>query len=188
MCPKIPFFATQLKPPTATPPINSNGIAKGRAPQDAERPLQKALSLRRQLHLPPHPDLAESMHALGWYYFWLPTQRDSSIYYFRKATEMRRTLYGDTHADARLANYPNPFQTATTITYHLPDPAEVNVSVYNLFGQRVATLVEGIQSAGEHRVTWGGTDWTGTLLASGPYFYRLQTAGLAQIRKLLLIR
>jgi hypothetical protein len=63
-------------------------------------------------------------------------------------------------------NYPNPFNPSTTIRYALPTESRVTLTVFNLLGQKVATLIDGIQSAGERSVRWTGT-------ASGLYFYQL---------------
>lgn len=70
-------------------------------------------------------------------------------------------------------NYPNPFNPQTTITYHLPQTAEVELSVYNILGQKVRVLVSGHQSAGSHSVIWDGRNTAGQRVPSGIYFYRL---------------
>ncbi|MCC7262649.1 MAG: T9SS type A sorting domain-containing protein [Candidatus Latescibacteria bacterium] len=85
-------------------------------------------------------------------------------------------------------NYPNPFNPSTTIRFSLPQAGEVELSVYNLMGQRVATLVYGVQEAGAHLLQWDGWDEQGRELASGVYFYRLQVGGRVETRKLLLLR
>ena len=71
-------------------------------------------------------------------------------------------------------NYPNPFNPETTIEFGLKQAARVDISVYNIIGQHVATLVSGTQSAGIHRVNWNGRNQQGSALASGIYVYRLQ--------------
>ncbi len=77
-------------------------------------------------------------------------------------------------------NYPNPFNGVTTIAYALPFDAHVNLSVFNIAGQKVATIVDGVQSAGER-----GELLDGESLASGSYFYRLRVSALLQpLRKL----
>lgn len=62
------------------------------------------------------------------------------------------------------------------------------LTIYNLLGQRVATLVKGQQEAGPHTLVWDGRDGQGKKLASGVYFYRLQASAQVQTRKLLLLR
>jgi len=71
-------------------------------------------------------------------------------------------------------NYPNPFNPETTIQYQLPKKSEVKLAIVNLLGQRVATLVNEVQSNGTYSIQWDGKDDTGTELASGIYLFRLQ--------------
>ena len=85
-------------------------------------------------------------------------------------------------------NYPNPFNPVTTLKYSLPQRAEVEVAVFNVLGQKVATLVNELQSAGEHSVVWNGTDATGRAAASGVYFYRVRAGEEVQTRKMLLLK
>lgn len=71
-------------------------------------------------------------------------------------------------------NYPNPFNPRTTIEFGLKQTARVDLSVYNILGQRVAILVSGTQSAGIHRLSWNSHNQQGSAIASGIYVYRLQ--------------
>jgi rhodanese-related sulfurtransferase len=80
-------------------------------------------------------------------------------------------------------NYPNPFNPSTSIRYALPHKSQVLLAVYNTLGQQVATLVQGLKEAGSYEVKFDGT-----ALASGVYFYRLQTSNYVETRKLLLLR
>jgi hypothetical protein len=80
-------------------------------------------------------------------------------------------------------NYPNPFNPSTTIAYGLMKSGEVKLEVYNILGEKVATLVDGVQNTGTYQLTWRPEN-----LASGVYLYRLETAGFVQSRKLILIR
>ncbi len=81
------------------------------------------------------------------------------------------------------ANYPNPFNPTTRIEYRLPDASEVKLTVYDMLGREVRTLVNRRQSAGTHRVTFDGSG-----LSSGIYIYRIQTDEFAQSRKMLLVK
>ena len=65
------------------------------------------------------------------------------------------------------ANYPKPFNTETKIDFHLPRTARVELSVYNLLGQRLNTLVEGVLSPGAHFVSWDSKDFQGNSQPSG---------------------
>ncbi len=91
------------------------------------------------------------------------------------------------------ANYPNPFNPSTTITYGLPEPAEVTVKVYNLLGQEIATLVKELQPAGRFAVTWDSHNTSVGELSSGMYICRLSAHGVsgstfASNRKMLLVK
>ena len=86
-------------------------------------------------------------------------------------------------------NFPNPFNPATTIKYALPQAADVELTVYNVLGQPVRTLVAEHQSAGRYAVEWDATDDSGHSLSSGIYFYRLQAGGeFREVKKMLLIK
>ncbi|GAG92861.1 unnamed protein product, partial [marine sediment metagenome] len=70
-------------------------------------------------------------------------------------------------------NYPNPFTDITYIDYQIPDDAFVQLSVYNLMGQQIATLVSAHQSAGLYQVEWNGINQSNRHVPNGIYFYRL---------------
>ena len=69
------------------------------------------------------------------------------------------------------ANYPNPFTRVTTVSYDVKFPTHVHLSIYNMLGQRVSTLVDGIKEAGRHEVLFEAQD-----LAAGTYIIRIDTA------------
>ncbi len=85
-------------------------------------------------------------------------------------------------------NYPNPFNPETTIEYELPAPAAVELTVFNMMGQRVATLVHGYQAAGTYRAVWNGQCEDGRPAISGVYLYRLKAGGFEEKRKMLLLQ
>jgi glucose/arabinose dehydrogenase len=85
-------------------------------------------------------------------------------------------------------NYPNPFNSGTVIRYTTAADGPVELSVYNLTGQRVAQLQAGWLAAGAHALAWDGRGRAGEALASGVYIYRLQTSAGVDSRKLLLLR
>jgi hypothetical protein len=80
-------------------------------------------------------------------------------------------------------NYPNPFNPSTTIRYGLPQTSVVMLTIFNVLGQQVATLVQGQQEAGNHEVRFDGSN-----LASGVYLYRLQAGSYVQAKKLMVLR
>ena len=82
-----------------------------------------------------------------------------------------------------LGVYPNPFNARTELAYALPQPGAVRLVIVNTLGQRVATLVDGPQAAGAHRVAFDGAG-----LATGIYFARLEAGGEVQTRKLMLLK
>ncbi len=85
-------------------------------------------------------------------------------------------------------NFPNPFNPTTTIAFSLAKKANVELSVYNIRGQKVKTLVSGAMDSGEHRIEWDGSDETGKSTSSGVYFYRLNAGGYDHVRKMLMIK
>jgi hypothetical protein len=80
---------------------------------------------------------------------------------------------------------PNPFGTSTTIRYFIPQAGRVRVSIYDVHGRRVATLVEGFRTAGRHTVTWRGLDESGRATAPGVYFVRMDAPGEIRARKII---
>jgi hypothetical protein len=85
-------------------------------------------------------------------------------------------------------NYPNPFNPQTRIEYFLPRPAQVTLAIYNILGQKVKTLIDESHTAGTKSVTWDGKDPEGRLVASGIYFYKLETADYVDSKKMLLLK
>jgi hypothetical protein len=80
-------------------------------------------------------------------------------------------------------NYPNPFNPATTIRFSIPEAGHVSLNVYNLIGQRVATLADGMFASGAYSVQFRGES-----LASGIYFYKLETGTATAVRKLTVLK
>ena len=80
-------------------------------------------------------------------------------------------------------NHPNPFNPKTVISYQLAGGSDVELSIYNLLGQKIATLVNQKQVAGVYQVEWDGSG-----LASGVYYYRLEAGEFQSVKKMILIK
>jgi hypothetical protein len=85
-------------------------------------------------------------------------------------------------------NYPNPFNAGTSIVFRLPNRANVELKIYTILGQEVATLVNERQEAGFHKVSWSGTNDQGRLLSTGVYFCRLTASSHVLTKKVIVLR
>ncbi|MFA7058038.1 MAG: choice-of-anchor J domain-containing protein, partial [Candidatus Cloacimonadales bacterium] len=86
------------------------------------------------------------------------------------------------------ANYPNPFNPETSISYSVEKAGNVTIDVYNMLGQKVKTLVNDSQNAGTHTVVWNGTDNNGKNVSSGVYFYRMKNGSYSKTNKMILMK
>lgn len=119
-------------------------------------------------------------HKTGYFIF-------KQISTFNEETEIIPT------ANDLLQNYPNPFNPTTTIEYTISSSGKVALSVYNILGQHIRTLIQDYQTVGTHKTIWDGTDDSGKRVVSGVYFYKLtfedENGQLNNyIRKMLLVR
>ncbi len=85
-------------------------------------------------------------------------------------------------------NHPNPFNPSTTIAFSLPRETNVSLAVYTIDGRRVAQLIDGTLPAGAHSVVWNGHDAGGRQVASGAYFYRLDSGAATLVRRMVLVK
>jgi len=90
-------------------------------------------------------------------------------------------------------NYPNPFNPTTKIEFSLPVAADVQLVVYNILGQEVASLINEQKSAGNHSIFWNADDSKGMKLSSGIYLYKLKATGndgseFQETRKMVLLK
>ena len=114
------------------------------------------------------------------------TASDGSIY-FPPTTSSLNTVPPTTAS--LYGNYPNPFNPATTIEFELPRPAAVDLNVFDLNGRLVRELVAGKHmDTGRHKVLWGGRDDSGRTVATGVYFYRLETGTFSQTKRMILLK
>ncbi|MFA6618327.1 MAG: T9SS type A sorting domain-containing protein [Candidatus Neomarinimicrobiota bacterium] len=86
------------------------------------------------------------------------------------------------------SNYPNPFNPSTTISYALPEVSKVNLSIYDLNGRLVRTLVNAEEGPGYKQLIWNGRNDAGDALSSGVYLYRLEAGEFIQTRKMLFLK
>ncbi|HLG32742.1 MAG TPA: FlgD immunoglobulin-like domain containing protein [Ignavibacteriaceae bacterium] len=85
-------------------------------------------------------------------------------------------------------NYPNPFNPSTIISYQIPQSQMVTLDVYNALGQKVRTLVNGMQDAGHYEAVWDGKNSGGNSLSSGVYLYRITAGNFIKTMKMILLR
>jgi len=85
-------------------------------------------------------------------------------------------------------NYPNPFNPSTEIEFALPGESFVNLSIFNILGQEVKSLVSETKQAGIYKVTWDGTNNEDQAVPSGTYFYRMDAGDFSQAMKMALLK
>ena len=86
------------------------------------------------------------------------------------------------------ANYPNPFNPTTTISYDLPKRSQVTLGIYDLLGKQIKTLVNQSQDAGNKIAVWDGTNNLGRQVSAGVYLYQIQAGEFTQTRKMLFLK
>lgn len=91
-------------------------------------------------------------------------------------------------ATALGTNYPNPFNPVTTINYSLKEQDLVTINIYNNRGQLVKSLISADMPAGNHKISWTGTDNSGSSVSSGIYYYRMQAGRYSSTRKMILMK
>ncbi len=85
-------------------------------------------------------------------------------------------------------NYPNPFNPSTTFSFAIPTETHVNIEVFNVIGQKVATVADRVYHSGEHTITWNGKDSFNTNVASGIYFAKFKANDFSASRKMVILR
>lgn len=82
-----------------------------------------------------------------------------------------------------IGNYPNPFNAQTTIEFNLNEESSAKLSIFDINGRAIATLIDETMAAGHHQIVWNARDQN-----SGVYFYRLEAGSLSQTRRMLLVK
>jgi hypothetical protein len=91
-------------------------------------------------------------------------------------------------AYALAQNFPNPFNPSTTIRFDMREKGFMTLKIYNVAGQLVRSLVEGVKDAGSYNVAWDGMNDRGGAVASGIYFYKMETKDFSQTKKMVMLR
>jgi len=85
-------------------------------------------------------------------------------------------------------NYPNPFNPATTIAYNIPANATVNITIYDMIGRRIKTLIKNEQATGYRTVVWDGCNDAGLPVSPGLYLYTIKAGNYVQTKKMVLLK
>ncbi len=102
-------------------------------------------------------------------------------YEYSKIVEVN---YSNTPSSFKLSqNYPNPFNPSTKISFDIPESGNVSLIIYNVLGQQVKTLLNNFMEAGTHTINFNAEG-----LQSGLYFYRLESSGLNEVKKMTLLK
>ncbi|MGH1363152.1 MAG: FlgD immunoglobulin-like domain containing protein [Calditrichia bacterium] len=169
--------------------INSSGV-----PQWSTSGGSRGIFISQGFHDEPNPTIA-SDGAGGAYIAW-EDNRSGNWDIYGDRVDATGTLVG-IEDDALSAlptgyqlqqNYPNPFNPTTEIRFATPRSAEVTLTVHNMLGQTVRTLVSGTVEAGNHTVSWNGKNNLGKAVTSGVYLYRLTAGSEVSAKKMMLIR
>ena len=130
--------------------------------------------------------IGEEMEITGWYAY---TSRLVEFSWAEVATdadeEPGNVLPDRFHLQQ---NFPNPFNSGTMIEYSIPSRTDINISIFNMLGQHVKTLVSEEMGAGDYTIQWDGTSKEGIEVGSGVYFYRLKARDHVEAKKMLLLK
>ena len=85
-------------------------------------------------------------------------------------------------------NYPNPFNSSTTISFNLPQSGHTSLHIFNILGQRIKTLIDGELYGGEHEILWDGRNESGHTVSSGQYFYQVTMNGEVISKSMILLK
>ncbi len=110
-------------------------------------------------------------------------------YVFQFPTDVKDVTDGNLPQTFSLQqNYPNPFNPTTRISFDVPRKSNITLTVYNILGQKVTTLVDREMAPGSYEVDWDGKTDGGTEVASGVYFYKIKADSFVETKKMMLVR
>jgi len=116
---------------------------------------------------------------------------ETDVYRFQTLPDYFVAVSNKSHPVASFSlqqNYPNPFNTATTIEYHLSAAGVIRLHIFDVLGREVATLIDGHQREGLHRIQWNGLDKAHQPVANGIYVYRVTAEDRVEIKKMVLLK
>jgi hypothetical protein len=87
-----------------------------------------------------------------------------------------------------MINYPNPFNPSTEILYKIPKDDYISIVIFNVKGNKIMSLVDDYQSAGEYSIHWNGKNEQGESVSAGMYIYSLQAGSYRQTKKMILLK
>lgn len=140
-----------------------------------------ALGLRLDYHM-DKPSTTEPVYETTGIDFQLPNMMDQLI---NGIEEMEKVIPDNF---ALKQNYPNPFNPQTYIQYQLPEDTKIELSIYNMMGQKIKTLYSGNQTAGTHQILWNGHNNQGQKVSSGMYIYQIKSDSYVASKKLIFIK
>ena len=161
-----------------------------------------ALSLGKVYHLITHPNILDWNEDFTWNHLeHISNRKDiwyvgfGHLYLYRllsnsdhSANLHVESFYPSTSMVNLHKNYPNPFNPKTTISYNLKEDTFVNLTIYDLVGKQVKTLVNGKEKSGNRHIQWDATNLHGYPVPSGTYLYKIETDNFSQTKKMILLK
>ena len=140
-------------------------------------------------NVPEDLNFGERGRIISYHYNEIENKDFVSYYYPLPFAEPTQVDPGEIELDIiSISAYPNPFHKNTIISFYLPEQTEVELTIYNLKGQKVRTLEKGIKENGEHLIVWDGKDDKQRMVAAGLYFYKLETVSQSLLKKMIFIQ
>ena len=161
-----------------------------------------ALSLGKVYHLITHPNILDWNEDFTWNHLeHISNRKDiwyvgfGHLYLYRLLSNSDHSanlhvenFYSSTSMVHLHKNYPNPFNPKTTISYNLKEDTFVNLTIYDLVGKQVKTLVNGKEKSGNRHIQWDATNLHGYPVPSGTYLYKIETDNFSQTKKMILLK